>query len=396
MALVSYSDSEDSDHEPEVRKASKPEQPKQEQPTTEPKASFKSFVDRSNPRKIRVALTESKEPTPTEDAEDGPAPKRVRLGGGAFSGFNAMLPAPKKSQQAGKAGDGPKGQPRKVFSLKTGATPGFDRQADAELLGGSGLHNGSDGSDGHTEHNDNREAETGIIESKSAGRQDSPNPPAEPAIQGNRLMFKPLSVARKPQKKKSAPSIVPQNPTNTPSPAAAESKPPPKVSLFSLGNSQDTSPTVKTSNQEYEPFVYELTKPSLAPAEDEQDPEERHNQAIPEPSTTSFAPAPSLSTIASDLNLSTAERRQLLGRSGKGSGNAVNIINFNTDKEYDANEAFRAAGEQAVHNPVRSIAPGKHSLKQLVNAASNQKDALEESFASGKRNKKEAGSRYGW
>jgi hypothetical protein len=32
----------------------------------------------------------------------------------------------------------------------------------------------------------------------------------------------------------------------------------------------------------------------------------------------------------------------------------------------------------------------------LVNAASSQKEALEESFAAGRRNKKEAGSKYGW
>ena len=48
------------------------------------------------------------------------------------------------------------------------------------------------------------------------------------------------------------------------------------------------------------------------------------------------------------------------------------------------------------HNPVRPIAPGKHTLQQLVNVASNQREALEESFATGRRNKKEAGAKYGW
>ncbi|RMZ90737.1 hypothetical protein DV736_g2034, partial [Chaetothyriales sp. CBS 134916] len=55
-----------------------------------------------------------------------------------------------------------------------------------------------------------------------------------------------------------------------------------------------------------------------------------------------------------------------------------------------------AKGDQIQHNPVRAIAPGKHSLRQLVNAAQGQKDALEDSFAIGKQNKKEAGSKYGW
>jgi hypothetical protein len=66
------------------------------------------------------------------------------------------------------------------------------------------------------------------------------------------------------------------------------------------------------------------------------------------------------------------------------------------DKEYAANEELRAKGETVQHNPVRAIAPGKHSLRQLVNAASSQQDALEEKFMTSKRNKKEAGSKYGW
>jgi hypothetical protein len=35
-------------------------------------------------------------------------------------------------------------------------------------------------------------------------------------------------------------------------------------------------------------------------------------------------------------------------------------------------------------------------LRQLLNAATTQKDALEESWAAGKRNKQEAGRKYGW
>ena len=107
--------------------------------------------------------------------------------------------------------------------------------------------------------------------------------------------------------------------------------------------------------------------------------------------------AQSLNNIASDLNLSAAERRQLFGRQkGRAIPQATKIINFNTDEEYRHNEELRATGEQVMHNPVRAIAPGKHSLKQLVNAAANQKEALEESFAKGKSNRAEASSRYGW
>ena len=107
----------------------------------------------------------------------------------------------------------------------------------------------------------------------------------------------------------------------------------------------------------------------------------------------------SLDTIASDLNLTEAQRRQLFGRQrGKGGHDlsAISVVNFNTDQEYAHNEELRASGETIQHNPVRSLAPGKHSLKQLMNNAATQKEALEEHFASGKRNKKEAGSKYGW
>jgi len=88
--------------------------------------------------------------------------------------------------------------------------------------------------------------------------------------------------------------------------------------------------------------------------------------------------------------------RQLTGRRGQQIQNGVNIVNFSVDDEYEANEELRAQGETVQHNPVRSIAPGKHSLTQLVGAVASQKDAFDEHFAKGKRNKREAGSRYGW
>ncbi|UZP41298.1 hypothetical protein NXS19_009114 [Fusarium pseudograminearum] len=67
------------------------------------------------------------------------------------------------------------------------------------------------------------------------------------------------------------------------------------------------------------------------------------------------------------------------------------------DKEYRHNEEIRAAGEEQTHNPVRAIqGGGKHSLRQLVQNAQSQRDALEDSFAKGKSNRKEAAGKYGW
>jgi hypothetical protein len=156
---------------------------------------------------------------------------------------------------------------------------------------------------------------------------------------------------------------------------------------------QDEAPTVKTTTpSEYKPILFE---PEQAPpsVDDNADTE------TPPPSSASLSTAPqTVSELASTLNLSASERRQLFGRNAAKGGipNSIEVTNFNLDAEYDANEELRAKGETVTHNPLRSIAPGKHSLRQLVNAASTQKDALEESFATGKRNKKEGGMKYGW
>jgi ubiquinone biosynthesis protein UbiJ len=104
----------------------------------------------------------------------------------------------------------------------------------------------------------------------------------------------------------------------------------------------------------------------------------------------------SLDNVADDLNLSAAARRELFGRGGGDGQMAKKVINFNMDREYQHNEELRAAGEQQTHNPVRAIHSGKHSLQQLVRNVASQRDALEESFAKGKSNRREASSRYGW
>jgi hypothetical protein len=109
-------------------------------------------------------------------------------------------------------------------------------------------------------------------------------------------------------------------------------------------------------------------------------------------------PIQGLTNLASELNLTESERRRLFGRKGQGSElSGANIIEFNTDKEYAHNEQLRQQGETVQHNALKSISgTGKNSLRSLINVAVTQKDALEEHFASGRRNKREAGSKYGW
>ncbi|PGG99658.1 hypothetical protein GX51_06213 [Blastomyces parvus] len=444
MALVSYSDSEGSDSESapttqlfEKKKAAGPTTLSNSREPSKP--SFQPLTDRRNPRKILVSLPDANE-LPKSDAQqngsddydgDGPARKRPRIsaqgGGGAFSGFNSFLPAPKRNGPVkpglDKKSDGT-AAPRRVFSLRTGAEPGFDRQADAQMKWD--LTNGGDsGAMGE-------EAKDGVADGYSNGATEPIKEKVEePAVKpkGNAMMFKPLSVARGTTKKKKMRMTTAPPPQTTSSggggkPASetmttteqmkAEdtiSKPAlkPKINLFGLGKEEEQPPSAVPSSS-YVPLVYNTSSEpqhspstiipteSSNPPPSARGPEQQHQQ----PQT--------LANIADDLNLTPAQKRQLLGRKGafSSASNAAgakqsnpNIITFNTEQEYASNNAFLLTASEAElaaqqHNPVRSIAPGKHSLQQLVNAVSTQRDALEESFATGKRNKREAGNKYGW
>ena len=365
MALVTYSDSEGSASAGEIPKSrSTPTALSNAQSKLQPDFS----VDKSHPRKIKVKLATANALEITHNEE--PPAKKARLGDGGLVGFNAMLPPPKRDKQATNDFTNGVKKERKVFSLRTSAEPAFSR--DAYIQSDEWDYGGS--------RNDGNGAE--------------PLAALDPPKKGNAMLFKPLSVSRKPQKRR--PLMSSQTPASHDSgPRAAieahvaVTKPESaKISLFSAHSEVDgVDADVVDDDAAPDPAAGNIDKPQY----------EFDIDTLPlEANLESQAAAESLEQVAMDLNLSGADRRQLLGRNGKTSANAINVVNFNTDNEYAANEEFRASGEQVQHNPVRAIAPGKHSLKQLVSAASGQKDALEESFATGKRNKKEAGSRYGW
>jgi len=119
------------------------------------------------------------------------------------------------------------------------------------------------------------------------------------------------------------------------------------------------------------------TQPAPIPSEADQSTQQSFTNATP-------APSKNLSTLASDLNLSTSERRRLFGRHAKHPDD-INIAHFNMDAEYASNEQARQAGETIEHRAVKSIAPGKHSLQQLVNNARSQQEGLEDKWAEGRR-----------
>lgn len=397
MVLVSYSDSEGSDSAPNptIQSTSRSSIDNSGKP------NFKKVVDRSNPRKIRVVLPEPTNRAAGDEKEHGPPTKKAKIDSGAFSGFNSFLPAPKRDAATNGR---PTGGLDRGVSLKTGATPGFSRKpiptldtiCDEEVRVLETIdENATDGDNTRPRSSMGCRSEEGVTEAQASKK-------------GNITMFKPLSVARNPKKKRtSAVDEFTAKDATAPTPSRTE-KPAKKASLFSTGDGDHVQVGCSSTHGEYRPMLYEparaqnlkdqTSQPVSNPYANYTD--EGEGQAtLTENKIQTPDSGPemlqSLDDVAADLNLSASAKRQLLGRN-KANQASINVVSFDTDREYAANEILRHAGEQAQHNPVRAIAPGKHSLKQLVNAASNQKDALEEHFASGRRNKKEAGSKYGW
>ena len=412
MGLVSYSESESSDSEAE-------EQPPK--PTAQPTATtaagaapskkpFQKVVDRSNPGKILVSLPQAAPadliPGSSASGAGEPPAKRARTaaGGGRFSGFNSFLPAPKNANKTAqqKAAAAASGLARPGVSLTTSAAPGFSRDGGSDDVQAGGY--GASG--GMSLPPPKKHAEPSIPEGLK--------PEEEVKLVGKPMMFKPLSVARNGNKKKTprlgaakAPTIASpgtksSSQVNGTQNEAAPPPPPKKVSLFSLHTEEPDDPAgLPSKGGAYEPLFTTEANGVTAPYDEYAD---YAAYAQPSPAAPPGAAAPpgrdSLDTIADDLNLSAAARRELFGRDGGigvGSQGAQRVVNFNLDREYAHNEEVRAAGDQRLHNPVRAIQGGrKHSLRQLVQNVQGQRAALEETWAAGKNNRKEASSRYGW
>lgn len=407
MNLIAYSDSEDSGTEaspaPAFKIAAKPG----------PKPAFQRAVDRANPSKIKIHLPGASQPQTQKDDidDDAPPAKKARTGGGGFGAFNSMLPAPKKPNvnvvdaESGKKAPG-KGLGSGV-NLKTGAEPAFKREpkmyAEEDQV--------------PLQKEDFRamlNLPPPTTTTPIAAPSDIPGlaPANKPAVKSR---FVPMSVGRGKKRKPAAPrsastvteemkvavtdSAIPSIAKPQPSKPAAR----PKVSLFSVSQDEQAVPANNASSGGYQPLLYGVGEDEEdADVPDDDFGEEHIYQAAPPslPSASQGGPAQpqNLTNIAAELNLSAAEKRQLFGRKGHGPDlSSAPIVNFNTDTEYAHNERLRQEGETVQHNALKSISgTGKNSLKSLISAATTQKDALEEHFAAGRRNKREAGSKYGW
>ncbi|KAF4441243.1 hypothetical protein F53441_12092 [Fusarium austroafricanum] len=384
MGLVDYSDSEGSGSEAEVQPLDK----SAPRISASSKKPFQKVVNRSNPGKIIVSLPQLSNDKPQTEE---PLAKRTQTSGaGRFSGFNSFLPAPKNANKP-KPMAASNSTARPAFQFKTSAAPGFNREM------GDEQNTSNENTDGMSLPPPKAVAQPYI--------PDEQKPADDVKLVGKPLMFKPLSVARNPQKKKKLNSGVAQ-PAPAPrkefagakqteaAPVTATVVPPKKVPLFSMHAEEPSEPVEKSSTGAYEPMF--ATAESLS-AYDEGTYGDYASHAQAGPSATTMPGSESLDTVVDDLNLTAAQRRELFGRNGLGNQAAKKVINFNMDKEYRHNEAIRAAGEEQTHNPVRAIqGGGKHSLRQLVQNVQNQREALEDSFAKGKNNRKEAASKYGW
>ncbi|KAH9866579.1 hypothetical protein J1614_008270 [Plenodomus biglobosus] len=418
MNLTAYSDSESDGETPSVTK-----------PVAKPfvsKSSFQKVVDRSNPGRIKVSLPGASQSQTKDDIyHDAPPAKKPRLGGGGLGGFNAMLPAPKKPNvnaisAATSANTGARGLGKGLDSgvnLKTGAEPAFKREPKINMEEYD--ENGNVMKKEPLKREDFRamlnlpssttekkpaEASNAPVELAQAQAQEAPKPAAP--------RFVPMSVGKGKKKK----AVVPRsaNGPGTTSKTSATALPPsqplleeaapprkPKVSLF--GVTKQPEPSVQAApTTSYQPLLYGAEDTNDTTTPDEPFPQTHQPTQPAPPPTHPSSSSSTLTNLASELNLTPAERRQLLGNPRKNNNpdlfsSSAKIVEFNTDTEYAHNEKLRQQGEQVQHNALKSISgTGKNSLRTLISAATAQKDALEDHFAASHRNKREAGNRYGW
>ena len=418
MGLVDYNSDSDSGSDVE---APAPSTATPSTSTAAAKKSFQKLVDRANPGKILVSL-----PTAAAGAnaaagdaggDDGRPAKRAKVGagGGRFSGFGSFLPPPKKTPAASSAStpttasapeeetadsvspsslaspsstSAPK---RSAVNLKTSSEAAFARRGDDSVLGDAS-------------------APASFIQSLPPAK--APSIPRDQKaagdvkLVGNPLMFMPLSVSRKPAKKKAAAARASAAPPGAKMTAeedassAAAMPPPPekkkKVSLFSIGVDEPAHPPAveeDTGDEAQATAADYASTYGAVPAAYGYEPGAAEAAAVEHPEASSLA------AFADDMQLSAKERRELFGRTGAAQSAHISAT-FNMDREYRQNEQMRQSGEAdaqlQARNQVRTVMPGKHSLKQLVDAVHTQKDALEETFAKTRASQRESGGRYGW
>lgn len=155
------------------------------------------------------------------------------------------------------------------------------------------------------------------------------------------------------------------------------------VSLFPLGPDLVSKTTVLTEHSNpstYEPLIAQTLPPT--------------NGTFIEPNDSVPDTASTPSTM-STVELDAFAAHILEGRHRK--NRTIQIVDYNAAEIYAKNAADKASGLlQENVAPVRAIGTGRHQIHQLLNNVQDQKEALEEAFAEGRRVRKESAAKYGW
>ena len=248
MNLIAYSDSESDGEAPA--------------PAPAPKFAPK-IVDRSNPGRIKLNLPgASSIPAEKDDIEsEAPPAKKPRMGGGGLSGFNSMLPAPKKANvkaPAASPAPGSRGLGKGLgagVNLRTGAEPAFKREPRMELEEYD--ENGNVVKKEPMKKEDFRamlNLPAPKSDQKVSPQRESPVPISEtkenePTPKPAAPRFVPMSVGKGKKKKPVAPrpAAAPLTDAKPGAAPVAEAPPPkkPKVSWF--GVSQDEEPSAEAT-----------------------------------------------------------------------------------------------------------------------------------------------------
>jgi len=371
MGLVDYSDSEGSDTEPITTANQAPAKLKS---TSTNKPAFQKLTNPSESRKIKVDLPALQKGATKSSAEEPPV-KKIRTAG-AFSGFNSLLPAPKRAAAASNA-------PKAGVSLRTSGEAAFSRRPAAETddAGDVGADGGVD-----FEPSSNGNYAGSAVPTPGADTGES-----EVKVIGKATNFKPLSVSNK---KKSTPKKA-KNAESTSKAASSSSAAVTQTQSKTASTIVEPAPpSAKPKRSLFSVQLEDQDLPDLSgPADDDVLQRDRAESGVTDsildeapsitqgPATSNTGPS-SLESLTTDLNLTRAQQRQIFGRHGKST--QINITHFDTSAEYAANEVLRQAGEVVEHRAIKAIGPGKHSLQQLVNNARSQREGLEDKWAEGR------------
>ncbi|KAK9461051.1 mitotic checkpoint regulator, MAD2B-interacting-domain-containing protein [Lipomyces oligophaga] len=183
-----------------------------------------------------------------------------------------------------------------------------------------------------------------------------------------------------------------------------------KFSSLSLGLVSDSPPSPSATSTStfskkpvdgpYKPLLFRELPPLPTIISDQSDMAADSSARLPSSTndmSLSSQPSPKQSEIrslATEAGLDDQALNVLQGRHRR--GGPIKIVDYSVDDQYTSNKAYIDSGVGSTSQPVRAISSGKHQLRSLINSAVQQQESLEESFATGRRNKKASGAKYGF